>query len=218
MHNEALAELQLENEIRQGLEAEEFILYYQPIINLTNNQLKGFESLIRWNHPQKGIVTPFHFINLAEQTGLIIPIGLWVLKEGCKQLDKWHNHILNSSDNHKTIPIISINLSSQELNSEKFLPTLDNILKETKVNPEYIKLEITESSPIFQEQSTQYILDAIVDRNIQLWIDDFGTGYSSLSYLHRLPINGLKLDRCFVTDIETNQKSKNDKSNSISSL
>ncbi|WPF89697.1 EAL domain-containing protein [Cyanobacterium aponinum AL20118] len=206
MHNEALAELQLENEIRQGLEAEEFILYYQPIINLTNNQLKGFESLIRWNHPQKGIVTPFHFINLAEQTGLIIPIGLWVLKEGCKQLYKWHNHILNSSDNHKTIPIISINLSSQELNSEKFLPTLDNILKETQVNPEYIKLEITESSPIFQEQSTQYILDAIVDRNIQLWIDDFGTGYSSLSYLHRLPINGLKLDRCFVTDIETNQK------------
>lgn len=205
-YNEALAKLQLENEIRQGLNEEEFILYYQPIINIVNNQLKGFESLIRWNHPQKGIVTPDHFVNLAEQTGLIIPLGLWVLKEGCKQIQKWHKNLMKNNPHSDSLPLISINLSSQELNSENFLKILDQILLETEVNPEYIKLEITESSPLFQEDSTHYILDAIVERHIQLWIDDFGTGYSNLSYLHRLPISGLKLDRCFVHDIDINRK------------
>lgn len=206
MHNEALANLQLENEIRKGLKEEEFILYYQPIINILNNQLKGFECLIRWNHPHKGLVSPHHFINLAEQTGLIIPIGLQALKKGCQQIQKWHKNLKENNLQLKLLPLVSINLSSQELNSENFLSNLDNIILETGVNTEYIKLEITESCPVFQQESTQYILDGIVERGIQLWVDDFGTGYSSLSYLHRLPISGLKLDRCFIHNIDINPK------------
>jgi diguanylate cyclase (GGDEF)-like protein/PAS domain S-box-containing protein len=204
MHNEALEELQLENEIRQGLVEEEFCLYYQPIINIHSGKIKGFESLIRWNHPQKGLMTPNQFINLAEQTGLIIPMGFSILKQGCHQLKQWHEKLLLNSFYHDNLPILSINLSCQEFNTENFLSTLDKTIEETQINPEYIKLEITESCYIFQEEFTEDILQQIIDRKIQLWIDDFGTGYSSLSYLHKLPIHGLKLDRYFTANLEEN--------------
>jgi diguanylate cyclase (GGDEF)-like protein/PAS domain S-box-containing protein len=202
MLNEALVELQLENEIRQGLIEEEFLLYYQPIININSGEIKGFESLIRWNHPQKGLITPHHFLDLAEETGLIIPMGFAVLKQACHQLKQWQEKIITDSFNPKKLPILSINLSCQEFSAENFLTQLDNIIEETGVNPEYIKLEITESCSIFQEDFTLDILQQIINRKIQLWVDDFGTGYSSLSYLHKLPVNGLKLDRFFVKDID----------------
>jgi len=209
MHNEALAELQLENEIRHGLIEEEFLLHYQPIITIATGKIKGFESLIRWNHPQRGLVTPNDFINLAEQTGLIIPLGFWVLKQACQQLKQWHDKIRQLQPNSPQLPILSINLSCQEFNTENFLPQLDNIIEETGINPEYIKLEITESCCIFQEEFSVDILQGILNRKLQLWIDDFGTGYSSLSYLHKLPISGLKLDRFFVSNIDKdNTKSK----------
>lgn len=202
MHNEALAILELENEIRQGLIKEQFLLYYQPIIRIPTGEIKGFESLIRWNHPKKGLITPNNFLNLAEETGLIIPMGFLVLKQACHQLKQWHEKITQESCNIKKLPILSINISCQEFNGENFLTQLDNIIEETDINPEYIKLEITESSSIFQEDFNIDILHQIVCGKIQLWIDDFGTGYSSLSYLHKLPIKGLKLDRFFTNDIE----------------
>ncbi|BAQ64003.1 diguanylate cyclase/phosphodiesterase with PAS/PAC sensor [Geminocystis sp. NIES-3709] len=204
MHNEALAELQLENEIRQGLIEEEFCLYYQPIMEIYSGQIKGFESLIRWNHPQKGLVTPNQFINLAEQTGLIVPMGFGVLKQACKQLKQWHQELLINNPHGLELPILSVNLSCQEFNVENFLTTLDKTFEETGLDPKYIKLEITESCCIFQEEFTLDILQQIIDRKIQLWIDDFGTGYSSLSYLHKLPIHGLKLDRFFTSNLEEN--------------
>ncbi len=205
MHNEALANLQLENEIRQGLKEEEFLLYYQPIINLNNKKIKGFESLIRWNHPQKGLTSPYYFINLAEKTGLIIPISYWVLEEGCRQLKQWHDQINNNNNLFSgKLPTLNINLSSQEFSSENFLSELDRIIAQTQVAPEYLRLEITENSSIFQHEFILEILQEIVARKIQLWVDDFGTGYSNLSYLHKLPIHGLKIDCYFVKEIEIN--------------
>ncbi|MBL1210494.1 EAL domain-containing protein [Geminocystis sp. GBBB08] len=206
MHNEALAQLQLENEIRQGLVENEFLLYYQPIIKINTGEIKGFESLIRWNHPQKGLTTPNYFLNIAEETGLIIPMGFAVLKQACHQWKKWHEKIIQDSLNLEELPVLSVNLSCQEFNAENFLIQLDNIIEETRVNPEYIKLEITESCSIFQEDFSLDILQQIIQRKIQLWVDDFGTGYSSLSYLHKLPINGLKLDRFFIANIDEDVK------------
>lgn len=204
MHNEALANLQLENEIRQGLERKEFLLYYQPVINLIDNQIQGFESLIRWNHPHKGITTPHYFLELAEKTGLIIPMSYWVLRSGCEQLKFWHQELSKNTLWHDHLPTLNINLSAQEFSSDNFLTTLDQIISETEVNPEYLRLEITENSFIFEDKHTVEILEEIVARKIQLWVDDFGTGYSNLSYLHRLPIQGLKVDRYFVREIENN--------------
>lgn len=205
MHNEALANLQLENEIRQGLKENEFVLHYQPIVDLANNNhVKGFESLIRWNHPQLGFTTPNCFIGLAEDTGLIVPMTYWVLKEGCQQLKQWHDCILDNNLSPFILPTLNINLSCQEFSSENFLAKLDQIISQTQVNPEYLRLELTENSSIFQEDYVVEILNEVVHRKIQLWIDDFGTGYSNLSYLHRLPIQGLKVNRYFVKDIETN--------------
>ncbi|WP_083879534.1 EAL domain-containing protein [Geminocystis herdmanii] len=204
MQNEALEELELENEIRQGLIEEEFCLYYQPIMEIYSGKIKGFESLIRWNHPQKGLMTPNQFIDLAEQTGLIIPMGFSILKQACHQLTKWHNQLSTYNPHHQDLPILSVNLSCQEFNTENFLTIIDEIIEETGINPNYIKLEITESCCIFQEEFTVDILQQIIDRKMQLWIDDFGTGYSSLSYLHKLPIHGLKLDRYFTANLEEN--------------
>ena len=204
MHNEALANLQLENEIRQGLKENEFILHYQPIVDLTEDRVKGFESLIRWNHPQLGFTSPNYFIGLAEDTGLIVPISYWVLKEGCQQLKQWHDRIKDSNLSPFVLPTLNLNLSCQEFSSENFLSQLDLIIAQTQVNPEYLRLELTENSSIFQEDRVVETLNEVVRRKIQLWIDDFGTGYSNLSYLHRLPIQGLKVDRYFVKDIENN--------------
>ncbi|MBF2056723.1 MAG: EAL domain-containing protein [Cyanobacterium sp. T60_A2020_053] len=198
MHNEALAELQLENDLRQAIVLEEFVPFHQPIINLFDQKVHGFETLIRWQHPIKGIISPASFIPLAEQTGLIIPIGLWMFKQACLQWVKWLNKFPDQ------LFFISVNLSSQEFNADNFLEQIDLIIKETKVNPAYIKLEITESSPILHDSSALQRLRALIDRNLKLWIDDFGTGYSSLSYLHKLPIHGLKLDQSFTSDIEHN--------------
>lgn len=204
MQNEALEELELENEIRQGLIEEEFCLYYQPIMEIYSGKIKGFESLIRWNHPQKGLMTPNQFITLAEQTGLIIPMGFSILKQACIQLTQWHQQLSIYNPHHQDLPILSVNLSCQEFNTENFLTIIDQITEETGINPQYIKLEITESCCIFQEEFSVDILQQIIDRKMQLWIDDFGTGYSSLSYLHKLPISGLKLDRYFTANLEEN--------------
>ncbi len=199
MHNEALAELQLENDLRHAINLEEFTPFYQPIININSQELIGFESLIRWNHKKKGLISPNEFIPLAEQTGLIIPIGFWMFKQVCLQWVEWHKLFP-----HKSI-FISVNLSSQEFNGDDFIEKIDHTIEETKVDPNFIKLEITESCSILHDASAVFRLRQMCDRNLKLWIDDFGTGYSSLSYLHNLPINGLKLDQSFICDIDQNK-------------
>jgi EAL domain-containing protein (putative c-di-GMP-specific phosphodiesterase class I) len=180
---------------------QEFVLDYQPIFSLTTGQLTGFEALIRWHHPQRGLVSPADFIPLAEDTGLIIPLGRWILQTACEQIRRL-------LDQKSTVPpfTISVNLASQQLQDPQFLSELDRLLALTQIKGEYLKLELTESMLMDHADATIEMLQQIRDRNIQLSLDDFGTGYSSLSYLHRFPLDTLKIDRSFVSRMQTSHE------------
>ncbi|MDJ0736409.1 MAG: EAL domain-containing protein [Nostocaceae cyanobacterium] len=194
MHTQVINRLQLETEIRRALENEEFYLNYQPIVCLKSNQIIGFEALVRWRHPERGFVSPGEFIPLAEETGLIIPLGQWILESACRQLVIWHTKFPSDPP-----LIMSVNLSGQQLNQEDLVEEIAYILKTTEVDPSAIKLEITETVAMQDVETAIAILLKLRSLNLRLSIDDFGTGYSSLSYLHRFPINTLKVDRSFVS-------------------
>lgn len=199
MRGKALTLLQLENDLRRAIKRQEFILHYQPIISLGNNKIKGFEVLVRWRHPEQGTISPGEFIPLAEDTGLIIPLGSWVLEEACKQMYEWQLKFSGSSDWK-----ISVNIASQQLSLPNFVAQVKQILQETQLDPHNLKLEITESSLIEDTQHTITILNELKAIGIEFSLDDFGTGYSSLSYLHQFPFDTLKIDRSFVNSVEDN--------------
>jgi len=201
MHKEALKRLHLENDLRQGLEREEFILYYQPIIELATNQLVGFEALVRWQHPTEGLKSPVEFIAVAEETGLITSLDYWVLRTACQQLAWWQTMFPNIS----TLKI-SVNLSAQDLRRYDLLEVVDCVLAETKLSPKCLTLEITESMLIEDVKATINLLRQFKKRGLEISIDDFGTGYSSLSYLHRLPVDNLKVDRSFVNQMQETRR------------
>ncbi len=201
MRGKALTLLQLENDLRRAIKREEFILHYQPIISLADNKMKGFEVLVRWRHPIRGLVSPGEFIPLAEETGLIVPLGLWVLKEACSQMCAWQLQFGNI-DTWK----VSVNISSKQLAQPNFVGQVKHILQETKLDPHSLKLEITESSLVEDTRSTIMILKELKALGIEFSLDDFGTGYSSLSYLHQFPFDTLKIDRSFVSSIEDNSE------------
>jgi len=187
MHRKAISLLELETDLKSAISNQELLVYYQPIIELTTGNLSGFEALIRWKHPTKGFISPVDFIPIAEETGMILDIGLWVLKEACQQLNSWQ------------IPItISVNLSARQLEQPDFLEKIDEILKLTKVPSQYLKFELTESILTENNEVAQEILQQLKLREIGLSIDDFGTGYSCLNYLHQFPVDTLKIDRAFV--------------------
>jgi diguanylate cyclase (GGDEF)-like protein len=196
MYDETLKLVELENNLRFALKRGELAMHYQPIISVDSNNLVGFEALIRWHHPERGLISPVEFIPIAEDTGLIIEIGEWLLKEACQQLQTWRQQFAS-------IPKInslkmSINLAIQQLQEPDFINKLDQILLETGLDGSSLRLEITESVLIEPEGNIQNTLRKIKNRNIKLSIDDFGTGYSSLSYLRRFPIDNLKIDRSFI--------------------
>ncbi len=193
MHYLAQQRLELETDLRRALHRQEFLLYYQPIISLATGRIAGFEALLRWHHPQKGLISPGDFIPAAEETGLIIPIGLWVLQEACQQLKNWQDQGLL-----KHLIKMSVNLSVKQFSQVNLIQNIDRIILKTLLNSEYLKLEITESAIMDNPELATEILQQLRDRNIQLSIDDFGTGYSSLSYLHRFPLDNLKIDRSFI--------------------
>lgn len=196
MYTQALKQLQIENDLRQAVERQELKLDYQPIFCLSTNKLTGFEALVRWHHPQKGLVSPADFVPIAEETGLIVPIGEWVLREACQQMNVWQAKLPFAA------PLkISVNLSLKQLKQPDFLLKIDQILAQTNLNGEGLKLELTESMLMDNGEEFIAILSGIRARGIHLSIDDFGTGYSSLSYLHRFPVNNLKVDRSFVSSI-----------------
>lgn len=201
MHKEALKRLHLENDLRQGIEREEFILYYQPIIELATNQLVGFEALVRWQHPTEGLKSPVEFIAVAEETGLITSLDYWVLRTACQQLAGWQTMFPNIS----TLKI-SVNLSAQDLRRYDLLEVVDCVLAETKLSPKCLTLEITESMLIEDVKATINLLRQFKKRGLEISIDDFGTGYSSLSYLHRLPVDNLKVDRSFVNQMQETRR------------
>jgi len=199
MHARAVARLQLDTDLRRAIERQEFQLHYQPIVSLSTRKIIGFEALVRWQHPQRGMVSPAEFIPLTEETGLIIPLGQWVLLEACRQLRVWQQKF----PTHPPLSM-SVNLSGVQFRQPNLIEQIDQILQESNVNPGSLKLEITESVVMDNAESATAILQALKARNIQLAMDDFGTGYSSLSYLHRFPVDTLKIDRSFVSlmDVE----------------
>lgn len=197
MHAEALRLLQLESDLRQALERQEFVLHYQPIVALPTNKLIGFEALIRWQHPQQGLVSPTEFIPVAEENGLIVAIGEWVMQEACRQLRDWQQQFPTVAYRLK----MSINLSGKQLKEPSLLERIDHILAVTSLEGDAINLELTESILVENPDKVSELLLTLKTRGIQLSIDDFGTGFSSLSYLHQFPINTLKIDRSFVKNM-----------------
>lgn len=193
MHTRAVAMMRLESDLRRALEREEFRIQYQPIVTLRTGKLKGFEALVRWDHPDRGIVSPNEFIPLAEETGLIVPLGQWVLEQACWQLREWQT--LFPASRNLTI---SVNLSGKQIAQPDIAERLQDVLRSTGLDPRCLKLEITETVVMENTEAVTVILDRLRTLGVGLAIDDFGTGYSSLSYLHRFPVNTLKIDRSFV--------------------
>src|SRR3989440_3771923 len=183
----------METDLRRALDREEFRVHYQPIVTLEKGQLAGFEALIRWEHPERGFINPGDFISLAEDTGLILPIGLWVLRRACEQLSIWQ---WQSPANRQLF--MSVNLSSKQLTQSHLVNQIREILLETHVDARHLKLEITESAVMDNAETAVQLLRRLKALGVQLSIDDFGTGYSSLGYLHRFPVDTLKIDRSFV--------------------
>ncbi|MGB3202878.1 MAG: bifunctional diguanylate cyclase/phosphodiesterase, partial [Nodosilinea sp.] len=193
MHQKALKFIKLDSDLRQALRRDEFRLFYQPIVCLKTQKLVGFEALIRWFNPDRGLVSPTEFIPQAEETGLIIPLGEWALKEGCRQLGSWYQ--IAGADPDLTL---NINLSSKQFSSPNLTQHIADLLEVFSINPRNLKLEITESIIMENSQFSIDVFHRLRKIGVQICIDDFGTGYSSLSYLHRFPIDALKIDRSFV--------------------
>jgi Amt family ammonium transporter len=196
MHAHAVALLQLETDLRHALEREEFVVHYQPIVSLVSGRVVGFEALLRWRHPEKGLVYPASFVPVAEETGLIVPLGLWVLRQACRQIVTWRRHRPDCAGLS-----VSVNLSGKQLLQPELATQISQVLQESGLDAGGLRLEITESVIVENAESAMQMLSRLRALNVQLHMDDFGTGYSSLSYLHRFQIDTLKIDRSFVSNM-----------------
>ncbi|MEG3436809.1 EAL domain-containing protein [Pannus brasiliensis CCIBt3594] len=190
---QAEARLQLETELRRALDRQEFQLYYQPIVSLRTGKLAGFEALIRWPSAERGFISPGQFIPIAEETGIIVPLGQWILRSACRQMREWHElYKMNPP------PIVSVNLSSRQFGQPDLVPQIQKIVQEEGIDRDSLKLEITESMMMNDVEEAIELLTQLKGLGLRLSIDDFGTGYSNLSYLHRFPVDTLKVDQSFV--------------------
>ena len=196
MHAKTMARISLETSLRKALPNQQLEVYYQPIISLNNYQIIGFEALVRWHHPSKGLVTPAVFMPIAEETGLIIDLGWWVFQEACQQMVSWQKAFPGYQ-----FKFMSINLSVRQFTQPNLLNKINEILAITNLKSKLVKLEITESILIDNAEGNNVKLQQLRDSGIQLAIDDFGTGYSSLNYLHRFALDTLKIDRTFIKQI-----------------
>ena len=203
MHSRAVQLLQLEVDLRRAVEHRQFRVHYQPIVSLLNMRVVGFEALIRWQHPNRGLVPPAEFIPLAEEMGLILPIGHWVLREACSQLKIWQRRYPMDP------PLsMSVNLSAKQFWKPGLIEQIKEVLRQTGLPPDSLRLEITESALMSNAGSITGIVDQLRKIGVQLYIDDFGTGYSSLSYLHRFTIDALKIDGSFTSRMHRNFKDR----------
>jgi diguanylate cyclase (GGDEF)-like protein len=193
MHERAVMRLRLETDLRRALARQEFEVHYQPIVSLETEETCGFEALVRWQHPERGMVSPADFISIAEETGLIVPLGVWVMEEACRQVRAWQEE----SPAARALTL-SVNVSAKQLAQPDLVEQVERVLQESGFDPRRLKLEITESVVMANAEAAIVMLERLRALGVSLSIDDFGTGYSSLSYLHRLPVNILKVDRSFV--------------------
>jgi diguanylate cyclase (GGDEF)-like protein len=196
MHTKAVSQLQLETDLRHAIERKEFEIYYQPIVNLDDGAVSGFEALVRWNHPKHGLISPSDFIPVSESTDLIVPLTLMILQESCRQVGEWSKDAQNRS------LFVSVNLSGKHFDHPDLVEQIKDVLDETRFDPTCLKLEITETAVMENAETAISMLKSIKELGVKISIDDFGTGYSSLSYLHKFPIDTLKIDRSFVNSID----------------
>lgn len=200
MHVRNMNQLQLETDLRHAVERNEFEVYYQPIVELNGGSISEFEALIRWRHPKQGMISPLDFVGVAEETGLIIPIGKWVISEACKQIAIWQK------DLDQTLSV-SVNLSAKQLMHPSLTAQVAEILRENRLSPRQLKLEVTESTVMEDSERALAVLNELDQLGVHLSTDDFGTGYSSLSYLQRFPFDRLKIDRSFISKLDEDKKS-----------
>lgn len=193
MNAQALARFQMESELRRAIERKEFILFYQPLISLGTGLIEGWEALVRWKHPERGMVPPLEFIPLAEETGLIVPIGKWVLQEAMRQASAWHDRFPSAPPR-----LMNVNISGRQFQQKELITTVTEALEASNFLASCLKLEITESVMMKDPQASLEAMKVFRGLEIHLVIDDFGTGYSSLSYLKRFPVDTLKVDKSFV--------------------
>jgi EAL domain-containing protein (putative c-di-GMP-specific phosphodiesterase class I) len=207
MHVAALRRLELEAELRRAIDGERgcgsLVLYYQPIARLSTGRMSGYEALVRWKHPERGLLEPLDFISLAEETGLIIPLGRWVLDEAGRQTKDWqlrYGPLIRGSGMTLTV---GVNLSGRHLAHADVVDDVSASLRRTGLAPGHLTLEMTESMLVHDNRATLERLHALKNLGVRLSIDDFGTGYSSLAYLERFPVDSLKMDRSFITSLDT---------------
>ncbi len=196
----AVERMALQDSMHTGLERNEFLAYYQPRVDIQSGRILGTEALVRWQHPKLGLVSPDHFVPLAEETGLIVPVGEQVLRAACAQNRAWHDQGLGK-------PVVAVNVSGRQFEQGDLVGTVMNVLRETGLDPNYLELELTESILTHSPGRTLESVRELVAAGVRVSIDDFGTGYSSLSYLKRYPVAAVKIDRTFVSDLTTNPDS-----------
>jgi len=200
MHAHNLNVLQLETDLRHAVERSEFDVFYQPIVDLDSGRVCEFEALIRWRHPIHGLISPDTFIQVAEETGMIIPIGQWILEMACRHTARWEQRTSVRLS-------ISVNLSAKQLVHPHLCSQIRAVLEETGLDPRQLKLEVTESTVMENSDRSLSVLSELSELGVSLSTDDFGTGYSSLSYLHRFPFSRLKIDRSFINKMDQDEKS-----------
>jgi EAL domain-containing protein (putative c-di-GMP-specific phosphodiesterase class I) len=199
MHAAAVHRLDLRAGLQRALDNDEFVLHYQPIVAMETGRLVGLEALVRWEHPQRGLMAPDSFIPLAEETGLVVPLGLWVLEDACRQMAEW-------SVLHPQVTV-SVNVSQRQLRRPDFERDVDRVLRQSGVEPGRVNLEITESAVMTDVESTIQRLQGLKSLGVRIAVDDFGTGYSSFSWLRQLPVDVLKIDKEFVGELGHREQS-----------
>jgi EAL domain-containing protein (putative c-di-GMP-specific phosphodiesterase class I) len=196
MHDEVTSRLKLENDLRHAAARGQLRLYYQPIVCLTNGRVEGLEALVRWKHPQRGLLSPEAFIECAEETGLIVELGDWVLREACRQLRDWQTKFASLGE-----LTMSVNLATKQLSSPNLIASVQRAIGESGIDPRTLWLELTESTAIENRELTVDVLTRLRAVGVRLAMDNFGTGYSSLNCLHQFPLDCLKIDRDFIRNL-----------------